>query len=218
MVPRHTRIALLAVALVFVYGALWPRVAASRLPGNNIGYAPTQPIDYSHRLHAGELGIDCLYCHSAAPQGRHAGIPSADVCMNCHKFVQAAFGAVRAEGEDAAAEGREPRRIVSAELAKLYDALGLDGQLNRDESKAPKPIEWRQVHRLPDHVYFDHSVHVGAGVTCQQCHGPVETMERVRQQERLSMGWCLDCHRDVNANGLGGRAVHASNDCASCHY
>ena len=218
LMPRQTRLTILLVAILLVWGALLPRLAASRIPGNNQGYAPEQPIRYSHRLHAGELQIPCLYCHSSAAQGRHAGIPSADVCMNCHKFVTASFGAVRAEDELAKEEGRDPRPIVSPELQKLYDALGLDANLQRDASKPQQPIHWKRVHRLPDFAWFDHSVHVAAGVACQTCHGPVETMERVRQYETLRMGWCVNCHRESSETGVDGRLVEASTDCGACHY
>src|SRR5690606_9460674 len=143
----------------------------ARLPGNDQGYEPEQPIRFSHRLHAGEMGIDCLYCHSGADKSRHAGIPAASTCMNCHKFVTAPLGAVREEDERAAAEGRSPRRVVSPEIRKIYDALGLDEQLARDQSRPQKPIEWVQVHNLPDFVFFSHSAHVNAGVECQTCHG-----------------------------------------------
>ena len=219
--PRHTRIALLSIAVVAVYALLWPRLAETRLPGNNQGYAPEQPIQYSHRLHAGELGIDCLYCHGAAEKGRHAGIPSADVCMNCHAFVKAPWGAVKTEMDVAKSEGRPARDIVSAELRKLYNAMGLNDKLVRDESLAPQPIRWKQVHRLPDFTYFDHSVHVAAGLDCQKCHGPVESMERMRQHSTLSMGWCVDCHREMNANqepSAPGPKLDASTSCAACHY
>ena len=143
--PRHTRITLLVVSVLIVYVTLLPRFAESRFPGNNIGYSPAQPIAYSHRLHAGELQIPCLYCHSGAERGRHAGIPSADVCMRCHKSVQATFGALRAEEELAKEEEREPQPKVSTELTKLYDALGLDAELKRDESKQLSPIRWKQI-------------------------------------------------------------------------
>ena len=82
----------------------------------------------------------------------------------------------------------------------------------------PKPIAWKRIHKLPDFVYFDHRAHITASVQCQQCHGPIETMERVRQYETLSMGWCVNCHRDVNETGVAGRQVHASIDCVTCHY
>lgn len=216
--PRHTRIVLLLVAVVILFATLAPRLAAMRLPGNHQGYSPEQPIAYSHRLHAGELGIQCLYCHTAAERGRHAGIPSADVCMNCHKFVTASLGAARAEAELAKEQGRERREVVSAELQKLYDALGLDEKRVRDPERVQTPLRWKRVHRLPDFAYFDHSRHVGAGVECQRCHGPVETMERVRQYSTLRMGWCVDCHREVNARGVNGQPAKASIDCAACHY
>jgi hypothetical protein len=216
--PRHTRITLLVLALLVVYGTLLPRVAASRLPGNDQGYSPPQPIAYSHRLHAGEMQMPCLYCHTAAERGRHAGIPSADVCMNCHEAVRATLGAVRAEAEAAEAEKREPRPVVSAALRTLYDALALDENLKPDPARTPTAIRWMRVHRLPDFASFDHSRHVTAGVTCQRCHGPVETMERVRQYAPLRMGWCVDCHREANVWGVAGKPMQASLDCAACHH
>lgn len=206
----------LLVALVFSVFALVPRLASLHLPGNQQGYEPAQPISFSHRLHAGELQVACLYCHSAAESSRHAGIPAADVCMNCHRAVTAPFGAVRAEEEQAKKEGRKPRPVVSPELRKLYDALALDDRLERDPSRRPAPIAWTKVHNVPDYVYFDHRAHVQAGVGCQQCHGPVETMERVRQHADLSMGWCVNCHRQAGRTGPALRA--ASIDCATCHY
>jgi hypothetical protein len=90
--------------------------------------------------------------------------------------------------------------------------------MKRDPSRTPRPIPWVKIHNLPDHAAFDHRVHVRAGVSCQQCHGPVETMERVRQVQDLSMGWCVNCHRDVNRHGVAGKKVQASIDCAACHY
>jgi hypothetical protein len=107
---------------------------------------------------------------------------------------------------------------VSAELKKLYDALSLDGAMQPVSSRATTPIAWTKVHNVPDFVYFDHRAHATAGVTCQQCHGPVETMERVRQVPALSMGWCVNCHRDANVQGVAGKPVKASLDCVTCHY
>jgi len=216
--PRHTRITLLFVAVVIVYMTLWPRLAETRLPGYNQGYSPQQPIEYSHRLHAGELQIPCLYCHYGAERSRHAGVPSTDICMKCHKLVRSSFGALRAEEEDAKAQGRPVVPIVSDQLRKLYDAQGLDENLNPDESKTPTAIRWKQVHRLPDFAYFNHSAHVNAGVDCTKCHGDVRNLERMRQQETLRMGWCVNCHRDVNVNGVAGKQVNASLDCGACHY
>ncbi|MEE9392809.1 MAG: cytochrome c3 family protein [Planctomycetota bacterium] len=190
-----------------------------RLPGNDIGYVPEQPIAFSHRLHAGELAISCLYCHSGAEQSRHAGIPAVSVCMNCHLTVKAPMAEVKAEAAAATAEGRDPRRIVSPEIQKIYDAMGLDKDLKRDPKRPAPGISWIKVHDLPDFVYFNHGRHVNAGVDCTACHGPVATMDRVRQESNLSMGFCVNCHRDVNENGLAGdHSLHASTDCAGCHY
>jgi hypothetical protein len=190
----------LAVGLAFSLALLVSRAAMFHLPGNQQGYEPVQPIAYSHRLHAGELQIQCQYCHFGADQSRHAGIPPAGVCMNCHRFVKATLGAVRAEDALAEKEKRAPRPVVSAELLKLYDAV-----------EQRRPIAWTRIHSLPDFVYFDHRAHVNSGVACQQCHGPVETMERVRQASDLSMGWCVNCHRAAAARG-------ASTNCSTCHY
>jgi len=185
---------------------------------NRKGYTPEQPIAYSHRLHAGELQIDCQYCHFGADKSRHAGIPPASVCMNCHRFVQATLGAIRAEDELAKAEERDPVPVMSAEIQKVYTALALDGKAERDPDLDQSPIRWTKIHRVPDYVYFDHRPHVSVGLACQRCHGAIETMERVRQVEDLSMGWCVNCHRDVNATGVAGQEVDASIDCVACHY
>jgi hypothetical protein len=198
--------------------ALLPKVQAFNLPGNHQDYEPVQPIAFSHRLHAGELAVQCLYCHSGAETSRHAGIPAAGVCMNCHRFVTTIFGAIRQEDEIAKKEKRSPRRIVSPEIQKIYDALALDASMKRSASQAGRPIEWVRVHNLPDFVYFDHRRHVNVGVSCQGCHGPVETMERLVQVRDLSMGWCVNCHRDATRNGINGKAVNAVTDCGVCHY
>jgi len=209
----------LATGLGLSITLLATRVTAIRLTGNHQGYEPIQPIAYSHRLHAGDLQIPCLYCHSAASSSRYAGIPSATTCMNCHRFVTAPFAVARAEDDAAKAQNRKPIPPVSPELQTLYDALAIDAASMRTvPGRQPVPIAWTKVHRLPAFVYFEHRSHVGAGVTCQQCHGPVETMERVRQFGTLSMGWCVNCHRQVNQTGVGGRAVNASIDCVTCHY
>ncbi len=239
----------LIVCVAFGLLALAPNLASVHLPGNQIGYEPAQPIAFSHRLHAGELQISCLYCHSGSERSRHAGIPAANVCMNCHRFVSATMGAVRAEDEQAKKENRAPRLIVSSEIQKLYDAVGfLPAAPSRGGNQTPAavianartpagPIAWVKVHNLPDFVYFDHRPHVNAGVACQTCHGPVETMERVRQVQDLSMGWCVNCHRGVDRAGIDGKGnftslpapaasgpkpvthrVYASTDCQTCHF
>jgi len=207
MARDRIRTVALAVGLVLVLTSLGSRLSTMRVPGNNRGYSPEQPIAYSHRLHAGELGIDCLYCHYAAERGRHAGIPPAGVCMNCHKSVSALRADVLVEADLAKEENRKVEPVISPELRKLYRALGLNDAREPDPDVLPTPIEWVRVHKVPDFVAFDHRSHVAAEVACQTCHGPVETMERVRQHETLLMGWCIDCHRQREA----------TLDCGACH-
>jgi hypothetical protein len=207
----------LAIGCFFSIALLGLRVGAVRLPGNHQGYEPMQPIAYSHRLHAGELRIACQYCHSNTERSRHAGIPAAGVCMNCHSMVTAPAGAVRAEEETALKEGRKPGRLISPEIDKLYAALGLGGDGKLDPARRATPIAWTRIHKLPDFVYFDHRAHVKT-VSCQTCHGPLETMERARQFADLSMGWCVNCHREANKSGIDGRRVNASIDCVTCHF
>ncbi|PWT81659.1 MAG: cytochrome C [Blastocatellia bacterium] len=179
---------------------------AWRSPGNNQGYEPIQPIAFSHKLHAGDMQISCVYCHLGAETSRYAGIPAVSTCMNCHKTVTASAAQQRA------------RAAESPELRKLYDALALDKKLAPVPGAIPKPIAWQRVHQLPDFVYFDHRGHVSAGVGCQNCHGPVDSMDRVRQVETLAMGWCVNCHRAANISGVAGKPVYASTDCVTCHY
>ncbi|MGI9457240.1 MAG: cytochrome c3 family protein [Aeoliella sp.] len=217
MQQRILTIALL-IGLFFGLALLVSAMGSWRMPDNQQGYAPEQPIAYSHRLHAGELQIDCQFCHSAASSSQHAGIPSSDVCMKCHQYVTTSYNVMQQEAKAAEEKKREPKTIVSAELKKLYDSLALDDKLQSIEGGEPKSIDWVRVHNLPDYVTFNHQAHVSAGVTCQTCHGPVETMERVRQHSTLSMGWCVNCHRDANRDGIDGREVQASTDCATCHH
>lgn len=201
--------------------------ASLRLPGVHTGYEPAQPIPYSHRLHAGELQIDCLYCHFGARSSRHAGVPPAQVCMNCHAHVTAAFDTVLEERQRAAAANEEPRAVpVSPKLRPLYDALGLGDDLKPDPAKARAPIAWERVHDLPDFVWFDHSVHVSRGLACQTCHGPVQAMEHARQEASLRMGWCVNCHRAhpadpkaplPDAATAARREDHVTTDCGACH-
>ncbi len=202
---QRTLMILVAVALV-LGGLAVAEASRVRYPGNDVGYEPEQPIAYSHKLHAGDLGIQCLYCHHGAERSKNAGIPSASVCMNCHKAITARWDTVRPEVEAAKKEGREPRRIVAPELQKLYDAFD-----------ARRPIEWVQVHKMPDFVTFEHRAHVNAGVACEACHGPIKTMERVRQVSSLSMGWCIDCHRGGSVAKANGVTTQASIDCGTCH-
>jgi len=176
----------------------------------NVGYAPEQPIPFSHQLHAGELGMDCRYCHNTVEEGAAASIPPTSTCLNCHDKV----------------------RRDSILLAPLFEA-----------EKTGKPIEWVRVHDLPEFAYFNHSAHLSAGVSCVECHGRIDQMERVRQEKPLSMGWCLECHRDPaprlrpqevltdlawkpevypGARALGEQLmaenhIHPRTDCSTCH-
>ncbi len=208
----------LSVAAVMGLVSLSGVATSFRLPGDHQGYEPVQPIAFSHRLHAGELEAPCQYCHFGAERSRYAGIPPANVCMNCHRFVTASRSAIRGEEQLAEKENREPRAVESPELRKLYDALGLGKELSAPEpGKQPRPIQWVRVHKLPDFVHFDHRPHVAAGLACQKCHGPVETMERVRQVENLSMGWCVNCHRGRTDSAVARSGLKPSTDCSVCH-
>lgn len=217
MSPRILTISL-SVGLCMALVVLGSAMTSWRLPDNDQGYAPRQPIEFSHQLHAGEMQINCQFCHTGAAKGRYAGIPSSEVCMKCHTLVTCGFDVLQEERKRADEEQRDPAPPVSDELRKLYKALGLDDSNKPTPGVDARPIEWVQVHNLPDYVYFDHSAHVSAGVSCQHCHGPVESMRRMRQQETLSMGWCVNCHRDATANGVAGQQVEARTNCSVCHY
>jgi hypothetical protein len=165
--------------------------------GDQQGYEPQQPVAFSHKQHAGDNQIACLYCHSAADKSRVAGIPSASLCMNCHSQI----------------------RKDSPEVQKIAQSIADN-----------RPIEWVRVHDLPDHAVFNHSRHVTAGLKCQQCHGPIETMERVSQADPLFMGTCVTCHRthrEVTLDESGkpvitreatAKKLMASTDCSVCHH
>jgi hypothetical protein len=140
----------------------------------DVGYQPEQPVEFSHARHAGELGLDCRYCHNTVERASYAAIPAVQTCMNCHSVIQKAKDATQ----------------DSEKLKPLLEAW----------SKDDEALHWKRVHLLPDFAYFDHSVHVAAGVGCVSCHGRVDEMERVRQEKPLSMAWCLDCHRDPAPN------------------
>lgn len=180
--------------------------------GRSEGYAPDQPIKFSHKVHAGDNKIDCLYCHHTAEQSKSAGIPAMNLCMNCHVLI------------------REGTNSGKFEIAKIVDAV---------ENKTP--IEWVRLHNLPDHVFFSHAIHVGsAKLDCQKCHGPVEEMHLMKQNSDLSMGWCVNCHRETQVDfadnpyfetytqmhddfksGKRGKPTAeemGANDCMRCHY
>ena len=165
--------------------------------GVDIGYAPIQPIHYSHKIHAGENQIECKYCHSSARVSKHSGIPSLNVCMNCHKNIAEFVGSKDSTYVEYTKE------FYTAEIQKLYEAVGWD-KTNQKYTGKTKPVKWVRIHNLPDFVYFNHAQHVSvAGIECQTCHGPVETMEIMRQHSPLTMGWCINCHRETNVKVEG---------------
>jgi len=189
-------IALLAL-LFFIMGGYFVGKGAINL-GRQQGYAPSQPIYYSHKVHAGINQINCLYCHGNAWESKHAAIPSLNVCMNCHKAISTYEKGPKLYDED----GREING--TAEIQKLYQYAGFEPGKPWDPSKA-KPIEWVKIHNLPDHVYFNHAQHVNAGkVACQTCHGNIQEMDVVHQAAELSMGWCVNCHRESKVNFYNG--------------
>ncbi len=175
-------------------------------------YQPDQPIWFSHKVHAEQNEIDCKYCHTAADYSKSAGIPSVNVCMNCHHQV------------------REGKITGTEEIAKIHKAW-----------ESGEPIQWVRIHNLPDHVYFNHAQHVNSGkLDCAECHGEVETMHEVMQVNDLSMGWCLNCHRKTEVQFAGNsfyetyEKLHeqfksgqikkvtadmvGGGDCMKCHY
>ncbi|RMD93312.1 MAG: cytochrome C [Calditrichaeota bacterium] len=142
------------VGFFWYYGSPWY---------TDVGYRPKQPVPYSHKLHAGDLGIDCRYCHNFVEVSAEANIPPTQTCMNCHT-------------------------LILPESKKLLPI--------RESWATGKPMQWIRIHKLPDYAYFDHSAHLRAGVGCSDCHGRIDQMEVVEQVKPLSMGWCLDCHRN----------------------
>jgi hypothetical protein len=182
-----------------VVAAVWYYVTPKNF---QVGYAPTQPVPYSHRLHAGQMGMDCRYCHANVEKAAKAMIPATQTCMGCHA-------------------------VVKTDSAKLA--------LVRASFQSGKPVEWIHIHKLPDHAYFDHSAHVGAGVGCVTCHGRVDQMEVVRSHAPINMGWCMDCHRNPTPNlrptdqvtnmtwtpdmakNWAAPEVHPPQNCSGCH-
>lgn len=147
-----------------------------------VGYMPEQPIAFSHRLHAGELGIDCRYCHSNVEQSAHSNIPSSSTCMGCHTVADQFSGYL---SKATSVDGSTP--------SAHWQSADLQALRSYHADEAPPP--WRRVHKVPDYAHFNHSVHVSAGVSCYSCHGRIDQMPVVYQTQSLSMGWCLECHR-----------------------
>ena len=165
--------------------------------GIDQGYTPIQPIHYSHKIHAGDNKIECTYCHSSARVSKHSGIPSLNVCMNCHKSIYEYKGNPEGPSKEDLANGYT-NEFYTGEIKKLYQAVGWDEE-NQNYTGESQPVEWVRIHNLPDLVYFNHAQHVSvAGIECQTCHGPVEEMEIMTQYSPLTMGWCINCHRETN--------------------
>ncbi len=183
------------LALGFLY-ALYSYLMSVGMAQN---YQPAQPIAFSHKIHAGDNGVDCNYCHSSARHSKHSGIPSANVCMNCHMYID---GSEIVDATGNAKYGGER----SPEIAKIYAAIGWDPEARTYiEGYEQKPIQWIRIHNLPDLAYFNHAQHVSAGqIECQTCHGPVQEMEEVYQFSELTMGWCINCHRETEIKGDNG--------------
>jgi len=163
--------------------------------GVDQNYEPIQPIHYSHKIHAGDNEINCKYCHSAARVSKNAGIPSLNVCMNCHKSI--------GEVAETTATPEYSKAFYDEQIQKLYKAVGWDATSQSYTGKT-EPVKWVRIHNLPDFVYFNHSQHVTvAGIECQTCHGPVQEFEIMKQFSPLTMGWCVNCHRktDVKMEG-----------------
>lgn len=193
----------------------------------NPGYQPTQPVPFSHKIHAGELKMDCRYCHIGVDKAAFASIPPTATCINCHSPD---------------VDGKGPQysavRHDSPKLAAVH----------RSWKSGEESVPWIRIHRLPDFVFFNHSAHVNRGVSCVECHGRIDTMEKVFQAKELSMAWCLDCHNNPTERlrpldqvtnlswepeegktrlevgqeiiakfEAEGNALHPRNNCAVCH-
>ncbi|MFT5761580.1 MAG: mono/diheme cytochrome c family protein [Polaribacter sp.] len=216
---------LILMGIYIVFGMLFT-------VGVDQGYQPIQPIAFSHTIHAGDNKIDCQYCHSSAKHSKTSGIPSVNVCMNCHKNISEV-------ADDTKIESMGFGKVeLDAEIQKLYTAAGWDSE-NLTYTGETQPIKWTRVHNLPDFAYFNHSQHVTVGnQKCQTCHGPVETMDEVYQFSPLTMGWCIDCHKETKVD-LKGNAYYTKiheqlskkygvesvtvaqlggKECGKCHY
>lgn len=209
--------------VIFIFTALLLKtlIDGAFTIGVQQGYQPTQPIAFSHALHAGQYEIDCQYCHTGVRNSKSANIPSPNICMNCHAGIQNVGG----------------QSGVSTELAKIYAAIDYDPSTGEYGNNV-KPIEWVRVHNLPDLAYFNHAQHVKVGgLECQTCHGPIQEMEVVYQYSPLTMGWCINCHRETEVNTKNNEyytrlvELHSEHskepmkvedigglECSKCHY
>lgn len=180
---------LLVTAIFFLLSSAYFAFGYFMQIGVDQGYQPVQPIHFSHKIHAGDNKIDCKYCHSSARVSKTSGIPSLNVCMNCHKSVYEYNGEATVEYS---------KEFYDGEIKKLYAAVGWD-DAEQQYTGETQPVKWVRIHNLPDFAYFNHSQHVSvAGLECQTCHGPVEEMEIMYQHSPLTMGWCVNCHRETN--------------------
>jgi len=198
----------MGTVILFIIGGYFATKAAIGLQRQK-NYEPVQPIYYSHKVHAGINQINCLYCHGNAFEGKSATIPSVNVCMNCHKAITSYEKGPKLYNKD----GKEVNG--TAEIARLHKYAGFDPAKPNDwDASKAKPVEWVRIHSLPDHVYFNHSQHTRAGkVQCQTCHGNIPEMDEVKQFSELSMGWCINCHRqtkvDFNYDGTSGNKFYS---------
>ena len=194
------------VGSVFALVLLYEGVQSVMAVGLKQGYQPTQPIAFSHKLHAGEHQINCAYCHTSVYKSKSANIPSANICMNCHSQI----------------------KTESPEIKKIYRAI-----------ERKQPIQWVRIHNLPDLAYFNHAQHTQVGgLQCQTCHGPIQNMEVVYQYSALTMGWCINCHREMPVNAKDNKyydnlvklhdtknagapftvSSNGGTECSKCHY
>ncbi len=215
-VVTHPAFIGIVVLIAVVVGLLFGVKSGLYGIGVQQAYAPTQPIPFSHKIHAGDHEIDCNYCHTGVRKAKHANIPSPNICMNCHNQI----------------------KKDSPWIAKIYEAIDYDPATG-EYGENRKPIEWVRVHNLPDLVYFNHQQHVKVGgIECETCHGPIKEMDVVYQYSPLTMGWCIDCHRKTDVNTQGNEYYDAllkaheesgkkepmkvedigGTECSKCHY
>ncbi|MFD0992207.1 c-type cytochrome [Tenacibaculum geojense] len=234
-IKKNTFLHVLGVIFVALVGAYFLFGTLFKV-GVDQGYQPIQPIAFSHKIHAGDNKIECQYCHSAAKHSKHSGIPSVNICMNCHMNISEVAEDTKVILEDGGTV--LTKADLDKEIQKIYDAAGWD----KDKlayTGEQKPIKWVRIHNLPDFAYFNHSQHVAvAGVACQKCHGPIQEMDEVYQHSPLTMGWCIDCHKQTKVDLKGNEyyaKIHAElakkygvdqvtiaqlggKECGKCHY
>lgn len=186
---RNNKGIVAAIIIVLFFGGLLDLMDGAFQIGVHQGYKPEQPIKFSHKIHAGDDKIDCNYCHSSARHSKTSGIPSLNVCMNCHKAIDGS------SGKTFMYNGKQ--YSMTEEIQKIYDYLDYDKD-SQTYGDNPTPVKWVKIHNLPDHVFFSHQQHVTVGgQACQTCHGPVEEMDVVEQHAPLTMKWCVECHKET---------------------